>query len=153
MDNVENRSRRLFSRDVNYLRDVVLFWPFVIFSIYGIACLLSPSSDHDIRQIGLRSAALAVASGLLAREKLLIFFVGLGFCAIQAVLNLIVHPWSWTMFTIAALTGVPFLVANRYWRNPKVSYKLPNEFGAVDMLLSFASICAALFLLYVAARK
>jgi len=149
VDNVESRSRTLFSRDLNYLRDVALFWPFVIASVAAVSWIPSPSS----RQLGIRCAVLAIVALLLAKEKVLIFFGGLGFCAIQAVLNLIVHPWSWTMFTVAALTGAPFLLANRYWRKPKLAYKFPNEFGAIDMLLSFASICATLFLFYLAARK
>jgi hypothetical protein len=161
MDNVERRSdkgvssegllksKTLFSRDANYLRDVALFWPFVIASIAAVSWIPSPSA----RQLGIRCAVLALVALLLSKERLLIFLVALGFCAIQAVLNLIVHPWSWTMFAVAALAGVPFLVANRVWRKPKLAYKLPTDFGAIDMLLSFASVCATLFLFYLAARK
>lgn len=140
------RSRRLFSRDLNYLRDVALFWPFVISSIVAASAALSQSD----RQFALRSAGLAIVALLLAREKLLIFLVSLGFCAIQGALWLVIRPWSWSMFAVTALTGVPFLIANRFWRNPKLAYQLPKEkeFGAVDMLLTFASICGTIYLLF-----
>jgi len=52
------------------------------------------------------------------------------------------------MFTVTVLTAIPFLVANRYWRNPKLTYELPSEFRLVDALLSVASICATIFLFY-----
>lgn|SRR5579859_1478806 len=135
---------RIFSRDLNYLRDVALFWPFVIFSIAAVSWVPSPPS----RQLGLRSAAIAIVALLLARQKLVLFFVALGFCAIQGALWLVLRPWSWAMFTVTVLTAIPFLVANRYWRNPKLTYELPSEFRLVDALLSVASICATIFLFY-----
>ena len=137
-------SGRLFSRDVNYLRDVILVWPFIISSIAAVSWVFSQSS----RQLGIRCAALAIVALLLAKEKLLVFFGALGFCAIQGAIWLVIRPWSWPMVTVTALTGVPFLLANRYWRKPKLAYQLPKEFGAVDMLLSFASICGTIFLFY-----
>jgi cbb3-type cytochrome oxidase subunit 3 len=137
-------SPKLFSGDVNYLRDVALVWPFAIFSIVAVASAYSPPN----RQIALRSAALALAAILLAKEKLLLFFGVLGFCAIQSAIALVVHPLSWIVFAVGILTAGPFLLANRYWRNPKLAYQLPGEFGAVDMSLSFASICGSLALAY-----
>ena len=134
----------LFSRDANYLRDVALFWPFTIFSIVAIASSYSPAH----RQIALRCVALAIGAVLLARERLLLFFVALGFCALQCAIALLLHPWSWSVFTAGVLAGVPFLLANRYWRKPKLAYRLPREIGAVDVLLSFASICGSLLLAY-----
>jgi len=38
-----SRPGRLFSRDVNYLRDVALFWPFVISSIVAASAVFSQS--------------------------------------------------------------------------------------------------------------
>ncbi len=52
------------------------------------------------------------------------------------------------MFAITAITGIPFLIANRYWRNLKLAYKIPAEFGLVDALLSVASICGTMVLAY-----
>jgi hypothetical protein len=142
--NIESARRSLFSRDVNYLRDMALFWPFVIFSITAVASLYSPS----YRQIGLRCAVLAAITVVLARERLLIFLVALGFCAVQSAIALVVHPWSWVVFMVAILTGIPFLLANRYWRKPKLAYQLPDEFGAVDALVAFGSICGSLLVAY-----
>jgi len=138
-------SRRLLSRDINYLRVVILVWPFVLLCIVGVGCVFSPSH----RQLGLRCAALAIGALLLARERLLMIFAGLGFTLIQCAVALVVHPWSWTVFAVGVLTGIPILVADQYWRNPEFSYQLPKEYGAVDMLLSFASICGTLFLFWV----
>lgn len=103
--------------------------------------------------MALRCAAVAVAAILSAKEKLLMFFAALGFCAGQSAIALILHPWSWAIFTVGLLTAVPFFLANKYWRKPKLAYRLPDEFGAVDMLLSFASICASLLLVYVLSPK
>jgi hypothetical protein len=76
------------------------------------------------------------------------FLGGLGFCAVQGAIWLAIRPWSWPMFTVTTMTGIPLLLANRYWRKPKLAYELPDEFGAVDMLLTFASISATIFLFY-----
>lgn len=142
-------SRKLFSRDANYLRDVTLVWSFIIFSIIAVGCAFSSPN----RQLGIRCAALAIVAILLAKERLILFLGALGFCAIQGVVALVVHPWKWPVFAVTLLTGVPFLLANRNWRKPKMAYQLPSEFGAVDMLLSFAAMCGTLFLLYIIAPR
>jgi hypothetical protein len=137
-------TRTLFSRDINYLRDSALFWPFVLSSIFAVGCAFSP--PH--RQLGLRFAAVAIAALLLAKERLLLFIVSLGFIAIQCAINLVLHPWSWGVFAAGVLTAGPFLVANRYWRRPKLAYRLPSEFRLVDALWSIASLCGTLVLYY-----
>jgi hypothetical protein len=137
--------RTLFSRDVNYLRDLALFWPFVWFSIFAVGFAVSPGNRH----LALRCAAVAIAALLLARERLLLFFVGLGFIAIRCAITLVLHHWNWGVFTAGILTAVPFLLANGYWRNPKLDYELPNEFRLVDALWSVASIIASIALGYV----
>jgi hypothetical protein len=137
--------RRLFSRNVNYLRDVALFWPFVLYSIFAVGSAFSPTHRH----LALRCAAVAIAALVLARERLLLFLVGLGFIAIQCAITLVLHGWNWSVFTAGILTAGPFLLANRYWRNPKLAYELPNEFRLVDALWSIASIIGSLLLMYV----
>jgi hypothetical protein len=137
--------RKLFSRDVNYLRDMALFWPFVLYSIFAVGSAFSPADRH----FALRCAAVAITALLLARERLLMFLVGLGFIAIQCAINLALHPWNWGVFTLGILTAGPFLVANRYWRKPKLAYGLPTEFRLVDALWSVASLCGSLLLMYV----
>jgi len=142
-------SGRLFSRDLNYLRDLALAWPFIIFSIIAVPSMFS----RPDRQLGIRCAGVAIAAILLTKETLVIFFAALGLVAIRGTVWLVIRPWSWPTFWATALTGIPFLVANRYWRNPKLAYEWPDEFGAVDALLSFASICGTLFLFYLISNK
>ena len=141
--NPANR-RALFSRDVNYLRDSALFWPFVLSSIFAVGCAFSPPD----RKVGFRFAAVAIAALLAAKEKLVLFLVSLGFIALQCAINLVLKPWSWAVFAAGVLTAGPFLVANRYWRKPRLAYRLPNEFRLVDALWSVASLCGTLVLYY-----
>jgi hypothetical protein len=136
---------KLFSRDVNYLRDMALFWPFVLYSIFAVASAFSPGDRH----LALRCAAVAITALLLARERLLLLLVGLGFIAIQCAINLVLHPWNWGVFIAGILTAGPFLVANRYWRKPKLAYRLPDEFRLLDALWSIASLCGSLLLGYI----
>jgi hypothetical protein len=138
------RSGRLFSRDLNYLRDVALFWPFVISSIVAASAVFSQSD----RQFALRCAALAIGAILLAKERLLLFLVAMALVAIRGTVWLVIRPWSWSIFAVTVLAGVPFLIANRFWRNPKWAYQLPSEFRLVDALLSVVSICGTLYLLF-----
>jgi hypothetical protein len=137
-------TRMLFSRDINYLRDSALFWPFVLSSIFAVGCAFSPPD----RRLGLRFAAVAITALLAAKERLLLFLVGLGFIAIQCAINLALHPWSWGVFAAGVLTASPWLVANRYWRKRKLAYRLPSEFRLVDALWSVASLCGTLVLYY-----
>jgi hypothetical protein len=137
-------SRKLFSRDANYLRDSALFWPFVLYSIFAVGCAFSPSN----RRLGFLCLAVALAALLLAKEKLLLFFVALGFIAIRCAVTLALHPWSWEVFFAGIVTATPFLVANRYWRKPKLSYRIPAEFGLIDALWSVGSLCGSLLLGY-----
>lgn len=138
-------SRKLFSRDINYLRDSALFWPFVIYSLLALGWAFSP---HH-RQLGLACGVVAVVVLLLANEKLVLFLVALGFVAIQCAINLVLHRWSWGVFTTGVLAAGPFLVANRLWRKPKLAYELPTEFRLVDALWSIASLCGSLLSLYI----
>lgn len=141
--------RTLFSRDVDYLRDMFLFWPFVLHSILAIACAFSPAD----RNLALRFGAVAIASLLLAREKVLLCFASLGFIAVQSALNLALHQWSWGVFAAGAAAGLSFLLGERYWRRPKLSYRLPTEFRLLDALWSVFSLCASFFLLYLFAPR
>lgn len=139
------KARTLFSRDINYLRDVALFWPFVLYSIFAVGAAFPPAE----RQLVIRCTAVAVISLLLAKERLFIFFVGLALIAFQCIIALFLYRWNWIVFTLLVLTGGPFLLAKRYWRKPKLTYRVPNEFELVDALWSIASICGSLLLGYV----
>ena len=136
---------RLFSRDINYLRDMALFWPFVLYSIFAVGSAFSPGYRH----LALRCAVVAVVALLLAKEKLLLFLVGLGFVAMRCAITLVLHRWNWGVFTAGLLAAVPFLFANQHWRKPMLAYKLPNEPRLVDALWSIASIIGSLLLGYI----
>ena len=142
---IRERRRTLFSRDFNYLRDMALFWPFVLYSIFGVASAFSPAYRH----FAIRCVVVAIAALLLAKEKLLLFVVGTGFIAIQCAITLILHGWSWAVLTTGILTAVPMLWASRYWRNRKLTYQLPGEFRLLDALWSIASLIGSLLLGYV----
>ena len=133
-----------FSRDVNYLRDLALFWPFVLYTIFAVGSAFSPGN----RQVALRCGAVAIAALLLAREKLVLLLDGLGLISIRCAFTLALHRWDWAVFAAGVLTGLPFLLANRYWRDPKLGYELPNEFRLIDALWSIASIIGSLGLGY-----
>jgi intracellular septation protein A len=137
--------RRLFSRDFNYLRDMALFWPFIFYSIFGVASAFSPG----YRYLAIRCAVVAIAALILAKEKLFLFIVGVGFVAVQCVITLILHSWNSAVLTAGVLTGCTFLLAGHFWRKRKLTYKLPNEFRLVDALWSIASILCSLLLAYV----
>ena len=91
---------------------------------------------------------MALTALLLAKERLLLFLVGLGFIALQCAIVLFLHRWNWGVFIAVILAGGPFLLANRYWRKPKLAYRVPDEFSLVDALWSVASICGSLPLGY-----
>jgi hypothetical protein len=142
---LDKPKHRLFSRDLNYLRDSALFWPFAINSIIAVGSAFSPGN----RDLALRCGAVAVTALLLAKERLFLFFVAVGFIAIRCAITLMLHPWSWSAFAAGILTGVPFLLANRYWRNPKLAYKFPKEMRLIDALWSVASLIGTLLVFYV----
>jgi len=134
---------KLFSRDLNYLRDVILVWPFIIFSIIAVASLLSPNA----RQIGLRCAILAGMAILLAKERLVILW-GSGILR-DSKCSVAVHTSLELVYARHhGLHGNSFLLANRYLRNPKLAYELPTEFRLIDALVSVASICGTVSLFY-----
>lgn len=137
-------SRQLLHRDLNYLRDVALFWPFVLYLTFAGGLAFSPAD----RNLALKCAAVSIAALLLARERLLMFFVGMGYIALQCGIFLLLHRWNWTAFAVGILTGGPALAANRYWRKPRLAYKVPDKFRLIDALWSVASICSSLLLGY-----
>jgi len=139
------RERPLFPRNVNYLRDMALFWPFVLYSVFGVASAFSPGR----RQLAIKFAVVAIATLALAKEKLLLFVVGTGFIALQCATTLILHRWNWGVFVAGILTSCPFLLAGLYCRKRKLTYRLPSEFRLVDALWSIASLTGSLLLLYV----
>jgi hypothetical protein len=71
---------RVPSRDLNFYRDSFLIWPFLLFTIAGLANLFSRGHDH---RLGFVFAGLSLLSILLARERLILIGGALGFCTAQ----------------------------------------------------------------------
>jgi hypothetical protein len=142
---IGERTRTFFSRDLNYLRDMALFWPFVLYSIFGVASAFSPGYRH----FAIRCVAVAMAALILAKERLLLFVVGMGFIAVQCAFTLVLHSWNSAVFIAGVLTGGTFFSAGYVCRKRRLTYKLPNEFRLVDALWSIASIIGSLALGYV----
>ena len=142
---IREHNRRLFSRDLNYLRDMALFWPFVLYSIFGVASAFSPGYRH----FAIRCAAVAMAALILAKERLLLFVVGVGFIAVQCAFTLVLHSWNSAVFIAGVLAGGTFFSAGHVWRKRRLTYKLPSEFRLVDALWSIASIIGSLALGYI----
>lgn len=136
--------RRVFSRDLNYLRDVFLFWPFVLFTILSVGCLFS---GREL-QLGIRFAMVAIIALFLSKEKLLVALVAMGFVAIQGIITFFLQRWNGRVLIVTLLTGIPFLIANRYWRHPKLKYQVPEDFRLIDALWSILSLCAAFLAMY-----
>lgn len=135
-------TRQLLGRDLNYLRDVGLFWPFVLYLTFAGGFAFSPMD----RKLALECAGISIVALLLARERLFMFFVGMGYIAIQCAIYLLLHRWNWTAFAVGILSGGPSLAAIRYWRKPRLAYRVPHEFHLIDALWSVASICGSLLL-------
>ena len=136
--------RTLFSRDLGYLRDSLLFWPLVLYSIFGVASLFS--EGH--RRFGLLCIGVAVAALLAARERVLMFVVASGFIAIQCGISLLLHTWNRNVFVAGLVASCPLLLACRHWRSRRLAYKVPRDFRLVDALWSIGSLVGALLLLY-----
>jgi len=51
-------------------------------------------------------------------------------------------------FCLWVCTGLVFLVANNYRRNPRLSYALPREMRLIDAVWSIGSIILSLLFLY-----
>ncbi len=141
-------TRQLLGRDLNYLRDVALFWPFVLYLTFAGGAAFSPAD----RNLALECAAVSITALLLACERLFMFFVGMGYIASQCAIFLLLHRWNWAAFAVGILTGGPVLAANRYWRKPRLAYKVPDEFRLIDTLWSIASICGSLLIGFVFGR-
>ena len=146
MDDSETlENRQLLGRDLNYLRDVALFWPFVLYLTFAGGFAFSPAD----RNLALECTAVSITALLLARERLFMFFVGMGYIASQCAIFLLLHRWNWTAFAVGILTGGPVLAANRYWRKPRLAYRVPDEFQLIDALWCVASISGSLIIGFV----
>jgi hypothetical protein len=124
------------SRDFNYYRDLFLLWPFLLFTIAGLANLFAVGHDH---RDGAKFVALSLVTILLARERFLLIGGALGFCAVQSFLSFFLRH-DWKGLAVAIPTGTLFLVLIRSLKNYKPSYHWPSGSRIVDLLVGLTSL-------------
>ena len=132
---------RLPSRNLNYYRDVFLLWPFLLFAIVGLINVFA--TDHHDRILGMKCLGVAVATIVLARERLVLIGGALGFCAVRLVIALaLTHDWRAVVGLLA--TGIPFLLFLRFVRNYRPSYDWPDGLSIADLVVGVSSLLLTL---------
>lgn len=137
---------RLRSRDPNYYRDLLLFWPFLFSTAGAINVILFWSSRARDHVPGLELAALSLLSILFARERLLLIDLALGYCATWAWWSyyLTHHP---SALAAAITTGILFVALTYFMRNHKLSYHWSHEGPFMtDILVGLPSLVLSIFL-------
>src|SRR4030088_56381 len=116
---------KLPSRAFNYYRDLFLILPFLAWSIVAIIQLLSPESPA-YRVYGFKLAGCAIATILLAREKLPLFMGCLGYIALKFALAVVLTQ-NWRALLGLLVSGSIFLtifMTHKAWRP---SYDWPKR--------------------------
>ena len=135
---------RVPSHDLNYYRDSFLLWPFLLFTIAALVNLFSVGKDH---RLGIELAALSVLTILLARERVVLIGVALGFCTVQPLLAFVIRH-DWVGLAVAVPAGTLFYVLIRSLKDYKLSYGLPKGGSIVDLLIGLLSLGLALATLH-----
>lgn len=127
---------RLPSHDFNYYRDLFLIWPFLLFTIAGLANLFSRGHDH---RLGFIFAGLSLLSLLFARERIALIGGGLGFCAVQSLVSFFLRH-DWVGLAVAIPSGALFIVLIRLLKNYKPSYEWPKGLSIAAVLVVLSSL-------------
>ncbi len=135
---------RVPSRDLNFYRDSFLIWPFLLFTIAGLANLFSRGHDH---RLGFIFAGLSLLSMLLARERLILIGGALGFCTVQSLLSFFLRH-EWVGLAVAIPAGVLFVVLIRSLKGYKPSYQWPRGLTIVDLLVGLSSLGFSILVFY-----
>jgi hypothetical protein len=134
---------KLYSRDVNYYRDLALLWPFLLFSIIAISEIFAQSTTNRHRVV---MAAIAIGCLILAKEKLVLLLASLGFVALRCVwafaigareLGLVV-----TLVVTVGLSAVILVVM----RNRAYLNDWPEKTGTLDVLIGLGSLIGTIAL-------
>jgi hypothetical protein len=128
---------RLPSRDVNYYRDLFLLCPFLLFAVAGIFKLL----DHQWR-VGSESISIAFCALLLARERLLLVFGAVGFCALRFGI-VIARTQDWRGYVGLLVAVTLLLIFGRFAKSYKPSYGWP-EGSIAELVVSLSSVLLTL---------
>lgn len=129
-------SFRVPSRDPNYYRDILLAWPFLLFTLAAVDGLLGGGHNH---RLGFKFAALSILSILLARERFALICGALGFCSVQSLLSFVLRH-DWVGLPVAILTGTLFLLVIRGLRDYKPSYQWPKGMTLIDISVGLLSL-------------
>lgn len=127
---------RVPSRDLNFYRDSFLIWPFLLFTIAGLANLFSRGVDH---RPGFEFAALSILFLLLARERIALVGGALGFCAVQSLVSFFLRH-DWVGLAVAIPSGTLFVVLIRSLKNYKPSYEWPKGLSIAAVLVGLSSL-------------
>lgn len=133
---------RLPSRDLNYYRDALLIWPFLLFTIGALMNLFGSGQNH---RLGFIAAGIALLAVVLARERIILIGGALGFCTVQSFLSFLLRH-DWVGLAVAIPSGVLFLVLLRFLKGYKPSYGWPKSLSIVVALLSLSSLGLTLLL-------
>ena len=128
------------SDDINYYRDLILLWPFLLFLVAGITNLLTRGANHGP---GLKLIVLALAMISIAKEKRLLLGGALGFCAWQSMFSFVVQrEHDWRALATSILTGVSFLLLIRACADYQPSYRIKrgSSISVVALLVGLVSL-------------
>lgn len=127
---------RLPSRVFNFYRDTFLVWPFLLFTIAALVNLLSVGKGH---RLGLEFGGLSVLSILLARERIILIGIALGFCAVQSLVSFFLRH-DWLGLAIGIPSSVLLVVLLRCMKDYKPSYDRPKGQSIATVLLGLISL-------------
>ena len=126
------------SRDVDYYRDRLLIWPFLLSTIVALATVFGGSHEYGL---AFRFGTVSLLCILLARERILLIVGALGFCAAQSLFSFVVKH-DWIGLAVAIPTGLLFLVLIRLLsrKHYRPSYGWQNGLTLVDLLVGLTSL-------------
>jgi hypothetical protein len=127
---------QLPSRDFNYYRDLFLLWPFLLFTIAGLVDLFGAGHDH---RAALKFVALAMASILLARERLILIGAALGFCAVQSGISFVLKQ-GWIALAVSISASIVCFLLLPTLKDYKPSYGRSDGFRIADLLTGLTSL-------------
>ncbi len=118
----------------NHYRDLFLTWPFLLFSIVAISNLFA--SDPAYRSDGIKSAVCAVVAILLAKERLILFLVALGYVTIRLAVALIfMHDWRVLLGFLVSGGILLAILRSRTGVSWKPSYATTNGLGSLGLVV------------------
>jgi hypothetical protein len=136
---------KLSSGGINHYRDLFLTWPFLLFSIVAILNLFASDSAH--RSYGIKLAVCAFVAILLAKERLILFVVALGYVAIRlAVAVIFIHDWRVLLGLLLSSGILLAILRSRVGVSWKPSYAITKGLNSLDLVVGVSGLGAAIAL-------